>query len=74
MATGYWVPKRKDGVWMGKATREIMRPRQVSDEGPMFTYESELLKEGNPSPTTPGSPCVVRITALSGKQAQPLSR
>ena len=66
MASGSWVPKRKDGVWMGKVAREITRPRQVSDQGLMFTYESELIKGGYPSPTTP-SLCFVRISALSGQ-------
>jgi hypothetical protein len=55
--------------------REITKPRQVSDQGMMFTYESELIRgvggETHP-PTMPGSCCFVRI--MSGKQVQPLGR
>jgi hypothetical protein len=63
-----WVPERKAGaVWDGWERR--MRPRQVSDKGPMFTFESELKKGG----THPPPPLCQDLVALSGSSQDKLS-
>ena len=34
----------------GKGSKRNTKPRQLSDQDPVFTYESELMKVGEPIP------------------------
>ena len=67
--------KGKLGLY-GMDGERRMRPRQVSDQGPVFTFDSELEKGRKPIPHYARisllcqDRCFVRI--VSGEQVQPL--
>ena len=64
VASGSWVPKRKDGVWMGKVAREIKSQDKFLIKAQCLLISLSLWGWGAHLPSHQNL-CFVRISALS---------